>query len=345
LCDTNLPAPTIAKGSSVFDTVLYTGNSSTQSISILNFSPDLIWGKARNVPDYWNTLQDTVREAGLKILYSNSTDAENAYGQNWINSFDSNGFSMLSGFFNQSTLTYAAWCWDAGSSTVTNTAGTITSQVRANTSAGFSVVTFTCPASGAYSFGHGLGVSPAMVIIKDRGTGNSSWCAYHSSATSISQYLTLNTTNAIATASGIWGSAITSTVVGSTANVGIYANSTAVAYCFAPVTGYSAFGSYTGNGSADGPFVYLGFRPAFLMMKRTNATGNWVMLDGKREGYNVDNDPLYANLANVEGTDDLLDITSNGFKLRSTNADVNANAGTYVYACFAENPFQYARAR
>jgi len=345
LCDTNLPTPTIAKGSSVFDTVLYTGNSSTQSISTLNFSPDLIWGKARNI-NYFNTLQDTVRGAGLKILYPNSADAENAYGQNWINSFDSNGFSMLSGFYNQSTLTYAAWCWDAGSSTVTNTAGTITSQVRANPSAGFSVVTFTCPASGAYSFGHGLGVSPAMVIIKDRVIGSTTlWCVYHSSATSISQYLTLHTTNAIATASGIWGSAITSTVVGSTANVGIFANSTAVAYCFTPVTGYSSFGSYTGNGSADGPFVYLGFRPAFLMMKRTNAAGNWIMLDSKREGYNVDNNPLYANLINVEGTDDLADITSNGFKLRSNNTDCNASGGTYIYSAFAENPFQYARAR
>ena len=344
LCDTNLPAPTIAKGSSVFDATLYTGTGAALTpTSSLAFSPDLVWIKGRSgATDH--ALYDTVRGATLDLV-SNNGNAETTQTQG-LTAFNSNGFSVGTlAKLNTSAATYAAWAWDAGSSTVTNTAGTITSQVRANASAGFSVVTFTCPASGAYSFGHGLGVSPAMVIIKDRGTGSTLWCVYHSSATSISQYLSLNTTNAIATASGIWGSAITSTVVGSSANIGIFANSTAVAYCFAPVTGYSSFGSYTGNGSTDGPFVYLGFRPAFLMMKRTNTTGNWVMLDGKREGYNVDNDPLYANLSNAEGTDDLVDITSNGFKLRTTNADVNASGGTYIYAAFAENPFQYARAR
>ena len=344
LCDANLPAPTIAKGSSVFDTVLYTGTGAALTpTSSLAFSPDLVWIKGRSGATN-HALYDTVRGATFDLV-SNSTAAETTQTQG-LTAFNSNGFTVGTlAKLNTSAATYAGWCWDAGSSTVTNTAGTITSQVRANPSAGFSVVTFTCPASGAYSFGHGLGVSPAMVILKDKGDGRGLWCVYHSSATSISQYLTLNTTNAIATLSGIWGSAITSTVVGSTANIGIFLNSTAVAYCFAPVTGYSAFGSYTGNGSADGPFVYLGFRPAFLMMKRTDTTGNWTILDNKRLGYNADNDAQYPNLAAVDGTGDLLDITSNGFKLRSTNADVNANAGTYIYAAFAENPFQYARAR
>jgi hypothetical protein len=116
-------------------------------------------------------------------------------------------------------------------------------------------------------------------------------------------------------------------------------------YCFAPVAGYSSFGNYTGNGSADGPFVYLGFRPAMVIVKMSSSTGNWTILDSKREGYNVDNDPLFPNLTNAEGTTDLIDITSNGFKVRTTDATFNTNAGTYVYAAWAESPFQYARAR
>jgi hypothetical protein len=120
---------------------------------------------------------------------------------------------------------------------------------------------------------------------------------------------------------------------------------TYVAYCFAPVTGYSSFGGYTGNGNADGPFLYLGFKPALVLTKRTDTLGNWQMFDNKRIGYNVDNNPLSPNLATVEDLTDFVDITSNGFKIRSANTEVNASAGTYIYAAFAENPFQYARAR
>jgi hypothetical protein len=206
------------------------------------------------------------------------------------------------------------------------------------------VVTYTGTGANA-TVGHGLGIAPSMVIVRRRDSA-ANWQVRHTSITAANS-IQLNLTNASAAAATVWNTtAPSSTVfsVGTSTDANASAG-TYVAYCFAPATGYSTFGSYTGNGSADGPFVYLGFRPAFIMMKRTDTTGNWVMLDGKREGYNVDNDPLYANLTNVEGTDDLLDITSNGFKLRSTNADVNANAGTYIYAAFAENPFQYARAR
>jgi hypothetical protein len=342
LCDTNLPAPTIAKGSSVFDTTLYTGTGAARSVTGLNFSPDFVWIKARSQA-YSNTVFDIIRGA-TNYLYTDLANAE-ASGAQFLTAFNSDGFSLGSNAaINQSSQTYAAWAWDAGSSTVTNTAGTITSQVRANASAGFSVVTYTGTGANA-TVGHGLNVAPSMVIVKRRDAA-ANWQVRHTSITAANS-IQLNLTNAAAAATTIWNSTAPSSTVfsiGTSADVNASAG-TYVAYCFAAVTGYSAFGSYTGNGSADGPFVYLGFRPAFIMMKRTDTTGNWVMLDSKREGYNVDNDPLYANLTNTEGTDDLVDITSNGFKLRSTNADCNASGGTYVYAAFAENPFQFARAR
>ena len=189
---------------------------------------------------------------------------------------------------------------------------------------------------------------PEFIFAKAR-TVVVGWPVYHKSLPNLSSLLVLQTTDATVTSANYWGStAFTSNVFNaSPSNIsgGNWLGADMVAYCFAAVTVYSSFGSYTGNGSADGPFVYLGFRPAFLMMKRTNSTGNWVMLDSKREGYNVDNDPLYANLTNAEATTDLADITSNGFKLRSTDANCNASGGTYIYAAFAENPFQFARAR
>ena len=344
LCDTNLPTPTIAKGSSVFDTTLYTGTGAALTpTSSLAFSPDLVWIKGRSgATDH--ALYDTVRGATFDIV-SNSTAAETTQTQG-LTAFNGNGFSVGTlAKLNTSAATYAAWAWDAGSSTVTNTAGSITSQVRANVSAGISVVTYTGNGTAGASVGHGLGVAPSLVMVKVRSTADI-WVVHHNSFANIANdYLSLNSTAAVATAS-TWFAKSSTVLTYTTPYNGTNLNGgTFVAYCFAAVTGYSSFGSYTGNGSADGPFVYLGFRPAFLMMKRTNTTGNWVMLDGKREGYNVDNDPLYANLTNVEGTDDLADITSNGFKLRSTNADCNASGSTYIYAAFAENPFQYARAR
>ena len=353
LCDTNLPTSTIAKGSSVFDTKLYTGNNGTQSITGLEFSPDLVWIKSRS-STYNHRLHDVIRGTGTgKNLYSNSNVAEGFEPtNNNFASFDSNGFTLgatsaVNGM-NASGNPFVAWAWDAGTSTVTNTAGTISSQVRANVSAGFSVVTYTGNGTAGATLGHGLGVAPGMAFFKSRGGSSfGNWTTYHQSiAPNGAVFLDL-TQGTNPTGSAFWATtAATSTRFTLGTDTTLNQNSiNYVCYAWSPVTGYSSFGSYTGNGSADGPFVYLGFRPAFLIMKRTNTTGNWVMLDSKREGYNVDNDPLYANLTNVEGTTDLLDITSNGFKLRSTNADCNASGGTYIYAAFAENPFQYARAR
>ena len=256
LCTTNLPEPTIADGSTAMDVALYTGNGSTQTISGLNFSPDLVWIKNRANGLTAHRLCDTVRGA-TKEIYSNETDAE-ATDANGLTAFTSDGFSVgSSGGVNGSSNGIVAWTWDAGSSTVTNTEGSITSQVRANASAGFSVLTWTGQ-TAAGTIGHGLGVAPSLIICKARSNAQS-WGVYHKD-TGINNYLLLDSTGASTAYSGIWGSsAPTSTVFGVPGNVGLNNNNTwtYVAYCFAPVAGYSSFGSYTGNGSAtDGPFVF-----------------------------------------------------------------------------------------
>jgi len=320
----NLPAPLVTKPSTVFDVALDTGaNILTAAQNKLTTGTDLLWIKDRaNTNNH--QLIDTVR-GGTATLQSNTTAAETTY-------------SAPSG-------SSVAWCWDAGSSTVTNTSGSISSQVRANASAGFSVVTYTGTGANA-SVGHGLGVAPSLIIIKARTQATARhWAVYHASV-GATKILELSTTNAAQTVNFWQDTAPTSTVFTLSNQGDVNASTyTYVAYCFAPVAGYSSFGSYTGNGSADGPFVYTGFRPAFVLVKMSSSTGNWTILDSKRLGYNVDNRPLFPNLSNAEGTTVLSDITSNGFKVRTTDATFNTNAGTYVFAAWAESPFQYSRAR
>lgn len=364
LCDTNLGAPLIAKPNTLMDVALWTGTGATLSITGLGFSPDFVWikGRSSGPPTIQHVLQDTVRGSN-NMLCSNETGGEASFGQppvwGYISAFNSNGFTLASGSsgfsqVNQSSNTYVAWAWDAGTSTVSNTAGSITSQVRANVSAGFSVVTYTGTLSGspnpAPTVGHGLGVAPALIISKARNpSGSDSGAWYVNHAQNYTNYLRLNTTAA--------STGVTANGGGTTANPTSNVFSTYflsgsnvsginyVAYCFAPVVGYSNGFSYTGNGSTDGVFQYLGFRPRLILLKCSSTTGNWTLLDTAREGYNVDNDPLYPNLSNAEGTTDLLDITSNGFKLRTTDASVNSSGATYIGFAWAENPFQYARAR
>jgi hypothetical protein len=345
----NLPAPVVTKPSDLFDVKLYTGNGSTQTISGLGFSPDLVWIKARNTSTWWNQVFDAVRGAGY-FISTNDTGAEAGGGTSLLSAFTSDGFSVNmtpNGTVNENNDTFVAWAWDAGTSTVTNTDGSISSQVRANASAGFSVVTYTGTGSAA-TVGHGLGVAPAMVIIKSRTTSDF-WVVGHTSVGfTTDNYLRLNGTDSAGAGGGVaWNNtAPTSTVVhiGSSSVLNGNGNNL-VMYAWAPLAGYSSGFSYTGNGSADGVFQYLGFRPRLIMLKRSDSTSNWTLLDTSREGYNVDNDPLYPNLSDAEGTTDLLDITSNGFKLRSTDASVNASAATYIGFAWAEHPFQYARAR
>ncbi|NBW18892.1 MAG: hypothetical protein EBR82_64050, partial [Caulobacteraceae bacterium] len=264
LCTANLPAPLVTKPNTVMDVKLYTGNGSTQSITGLGFSPDLVWIKGRSVA-YNHRVFDTVRGTG-GLLYTNTTDAETAQPNvnDTFSSFDSNGFSLGVGIgINESSATYAAWCWDAGSSTVSNTQGSITSTVRANATAGFSVVSFTPASSGAFTIGHGLGVAPSLVIAKSRNR-SVSWFVYHSALSSpLGKFLELNSTAAVdANYANFWGTtSFSSTVFGMNTGVSCLSTDNMIAYCFAPVVGYSSFGSYTGNGSTDGPFVYTGFRP------------------------------------------------------------------------------------
>ena len=353
LCTTNLAEPTIADGSTVMDVALYTGNGSTQTISGLNFSPDLVWIKNRsNATGYFHALMDTIR-GNTKILSSNSTAAEATLTAQ-LTSFDSNGFSLGNNsdggnYVNLSGDAYAAWAWDAGSSTVTNNDGSITSQVRANASAGFSVVTYTGNATGGATVGHGLGVAPAMFIVKSRSLSES-WPVYHASL-GATKLLRLEGTGAEETISTAWNNtAPTSTVfsLGSPSGFTNSSGATYVAYCFAPVAGYSSFGSYTGNNSTDGPFVYTGFRPAWILVKRSSSDGAvWVVWDAKRGTYNSMTSVLLPNTSDAEANADYnIDALSNGFKIRqSSNFYINGSGDTYIYAAFAEHPFQSSRAR
>jgi hypothetical protein len=337
----------IPDGRTVMAATLYTGNSGTQSIvNAVNgvfFAPDFVWIKDRSAARQ-NSLNDIVRGTN-KELFSDSTDAETSPGTPVLTAFNSNGFSVgANAVGNQSGENFVAWQWKANGSGVSNTAGSITSTVDANTTAGFSVVTFT--GTGANdSVGHGLGVTPNMIILKRRNS-TSGWLVYHSSlATPSTQWLQPNTTDAVQTASPFWNT-VNSTTFGTSANTTIN-TATYVAYCFAAIAGYSAFGSYTGNGSTDGPFVYLGFRPRFIMVKRTDAAEGWEMLDTSRNTYNAVNSLLEANQSSAEitSTSRDTDFTSNGFKVRNTSNAMNASGGTYIYACFAENPFKYSNAR
>jgi len=343
LCDTNLGAPVVAKPNTLMDVVLYTGNGSTQTISGLNFSPDLVWIKNRAAVSA-HRLLDTIRGA-TKDLYSNQTDSEQT-DANSLTAFTSNGFSVgSSGGVNGNGNGIVAWAWNAGGTTdPSNTAGSITSQVRANASAGFSVVTYTGLGAGNYTVGHGLGVAPSLIICKTRALAIQ-WVVYHASL-GANAFLGLNTTDASISSTGYWGSGVTSTVFGLQSNyAGGNNNGNIVAYCFAPVVGYSSFGSYTGNGSSDGPFVYTGFRPRYLCIKSSSFSDQWLVLDAARNTYNVVNLHLHPNLANNESSLDWLDFTANGFKIRTTYSTANQSSGSFIYFAFAENPFQYARAR
>jgi len=350
LCTQNLPTPTIGATSTTqandyFNAVLYTGNGSTQSITGVGFQPDLVWLKSRSNA-YDHILTDAVRGA-TKELKSNSTAAEGT-AANGLTAFNSDGFSVGSTQdYNANLATYVAWNWNAGGSNATNTSGTITSTVRASTTAGFSIVTATAPAAAAQgTVGHGLGVTPSMIFLKTRST-TYNWSVYHASVCdTTSKYLRLNDTSALLTYSTVWGAALpTSSVFGITGDGAAAPSGTFVAYCFAAVAGYSAFGSYTGNGSTDGPFVYTGFRPRWVLLKRTDSTSNWVILDTSRNTYNVMNSTLWSDLSSAEGTYTIIDGLSNGFKLRESTNGYNNSSATYIYAAFAESPFKYALAR
>jgi len=344
--------PAITKPNLHFDATLYTGNGGTQSITNAGgFQPDFVWVKSRSTGSTNHLLEDVIR--GTKnSLVSNSTIAEVARG---INAFLSNGFSFnddASGDGNVSSQTYVGWQWKAGGAAVTNTSGSITSQVSANPTAGFSVVSYASGAAGNKTVGHGLSSTPKFIITKTRNGSSYNWAIYHASVIdAVTKFLRF-TTDAIVTSSAIWGAALpTSTVFGISSGNGVEESKDCIAYCWSEVEGYSKFGSYTGNGSADGPFVYTGFRPRYVLFKSSTAAGNaWIVYDSSRNTYNVAGASLIPNDSTAENglslsTENTVDLLSNGFKLRTSNAGNNQSSATYIYACFAENPFKYANAR
>jgi hypothetical protein len=345
LCTTNLPEPTIADGSTVMDVALYTGNGSTQTISGLNFSPDLVWIKARSAAD-WHLLTDTVRGTTVSLA-SNATNAELNFGTQGLSAFNSDGFSVGNeAGFNRNGTTYVGWTWDAGTTTASNPDGSITSQVRANASAGFSVVTWTGNGSAGATIGHSLGIAPRFVIFKARSISEN-WNCYHGSL-GASQLIGLNLTGAASATNDFNNTAPSSTLITLGSGSGNNGSGTTyVAYAFAPVSGYSSFGSYVGNGSSDGVFVYTGFRVKWYLVKQSSASGeNWRIIDATRSPYNVAQDRLLANSSAAEGAQpNEVDFLSNGFKFRSADGAYNGSGATYIYCAFAESPFQYARAR
>ena len=348
LCTTNLPASTVLKGSEYMNAVLYTGTGSPLSVTGVGFKPDWVWAKKRSATDDHVT-SDALRGV-QKDLTPNSTAAE-ATNTNGLQSFDSDGFSIGSGsgsgvWGGNSGATYVAWNWKASNAAgVTNTAGSITSTVSANTTSGFSIVTYTGTGANA-TVGHGLGVAPSMVIVKNRTDGTRDWLVYHSSIGNTAAVF-LNLTSASVALSAYWNNTSPTSSVFSLGNssAGNGSTNNLVAYCFAPISGFSAFGSYTGNGSADGPFVYLGFRPRYVFLKARNLNEQWFVFDSARNTYNVVNLELNLNNSDAEGTFSTLDFVSNGFKIRNTNSLSNTNGEVYIYAAFAENPFKNALAR
>jgi len=343
---------TIDDPSAYFHTQLFSGTGSSQSITndanAGDLQPDWVWIKKRAGGTARNSILTDSTRGVTKCLSSALNDAEFT-NTNGLTAFGTDGFTVGSyDSVNESSGTYVAWQWKANSgTTASNTDGTnITSTVQANTTAGFSIVTWTGTGTISDTVGHGLGVTPHVVLAKERG-GTDWWHMRHESLGS-TENLFLNETNASRNATGgDYGGNIdglTSSVFGFSTNSGgnaVAVNDntiTNVAYCFTPIQGYSKFGSYTGNGNADGPMVFCGFKPAWLMYK-TTGTNNWNLLDNKRSPNNVVDKNFYPDSANAEMTSTKADFLSNGFKIRTSDNQSNTNGTTYVYMAFAEHPF------
>ena len=331
----------ITKPADYFNTKLYSGNSTADTgITGVGFQPDFVWLKQRTGTEYHN-LYDSIRGA-TKRLVSQRTDAETTISG--LTSFDSDGFTLgAADTANQSSNTYASWNWLAANGTASNTDGSITSTVSANTTAGFSVVSYTGNLTDGATVGHGLGVAPDMMIIKNR-SATQYWVVYHKDLGGANNHLRLDSNAAKRNDLNMFSStAPTSSVfeLGNKEQVNGNTNNM-IAYCFAEKKGYSKFGSYTGNGNADGTFIYLGFKPSIIIAKRTDGTDHWTLWDNKRETtMNPNNNVLYPSLSDVESTSDssyLCDFTSNGIKWRGTSTGMNASGANYIYMAFAESP-------
>jgi hypothetical protein len=329
----NLSESQVKRPSEHFGVALYTGNGTSQSVTGLDFQPDLVWIKNRTSSGTNPRIFDSLRGVTNRLL-TDGTGVESS-DPNGLTSFSSNGFVVgADNGSNESGSSIVAWCWKAGGASVANNDGTVVSQVSANTEAGFSIVSWS--SSKNERIGHGLAAAPETILMKSRNVSDN-WYWYTPLVDGSNDFLLLNETSAKAD-SGFGGP--TSTDFGSRS-----ASANYIAYCWHSVDGYSKFGSYTGNGDVDGPFVYLGFRPAFFMWKRTDTTGNWNILDSFRDSNNPGLKTLQPNLSDSEFTIETIDLLSNGVKIKNTWADLNALGGSYVYAAFAEVPLKYARAR
>ena len=322
-----------------FNVVTWTGNGTSQSITGVGFQPDWVWCKERSNTSS-NELIDSSRGA-TKFISSNNTNAEATNGQA-LNQFDSDGFTVGNdGAWNQSGETYVAWCWKAnGGTTTSNTEGTRSSTVQANTKSGFSIVEWTGDGNTA-TIGHGLSAAPELIIVKTK-TAVSDWPVYSSGLTSAAYRLVLNSTAAESTTNDEWNStAPTSTVfsVGSGGNVS-GSGQDFVGYCFHSVAGYSKISTYTGNGSTNGPIVNTGFEPAFIMIKNASAIYEWTIYDNKRSTFNPRDNVLYPNTNGAENSGETgdIDFLSNGFQIKATDGSINQNGGNIIYMAFASDP-------
>jgi hypothetical protein len=331
----------IDKSDDYFNTILYTGNGSTQSITGVGFQPDWVWIKNRTSAEA-SGMFDAVRGV-TKMLSTQNTDAETTTATS-LTAFGSDGFSVGSNLrVNQSSNNIVSWNWLANGAGVSNTAGNITTTVSANTTSGFSIVSYTGTGTGSATIGHGLGFKPKAVLIKSRSLAKN-WIYWQDTNGDGSgeTRLALNLTNANFANYPVTFNNDTITLPSLSDDAWSASSATYIAYCFAEIKGFSKFGSYTGNGSADGTFVYTGFKPAFVMVKARSATGYWVIKDNKRtNSFNVVDGNLYPNINSAEDTGAVayMDLLSNGFKLRGTYPAMNANGQTNIYMAFAENPF------
>ena len=323
--------------------MLYTGTGSGYiDVTGVGFNPDFVWAKNRQ-DSHPHAVWDKVRGEN-KQLNTNETSSEISRADNSYE-FITDGFRVGTGGNSNNANTYVAWNWKANGSGVSNTSGSITSTVSANVDAGFSIVSYTGNTTAGATFGHGLSSAPEMVICKSRG-GTGGWAVGHLSI-GFTTKLALNTTQAESAETSIWNdTAPSNTLVTLGSDTFANANTTMISYCFHSVDGYSKVGSYTGNGSTDGTFVYTGFRPAYVMIKRTDSAYNWAMYDNQRDSMNPNSKQLYANRSNAEYDDaqyTAMDFVSNGFKWRTNNT--GENVGAFIFIAFAETPFKYSTAK
>ena len=328
----------INKSSNFFNVKLWTGNGNTGlAITGLNFKPDLTWIKERN-QSRGHVLFDVVR--GATYQFNPNSNATNVAVAESLKTFDTDGFTVGNATsVNENNYLYVSWNWLASNSSSSNTAGSINSTVSVNTTSGCSIVSYSANNTAGATVGHGLGVIPKMIIVKETTGSVNDWVVYNASVGNTKKTI-LNETNAESIDNFMNDTTPTSTVFSiSDASVVNRTGSTYMAYCFAEVQGFSKFGTYKANENTDGTFTYCGFKPAFVLIKQSNLARDWYMYDNKRNTFNVINKEINANNAGAEDTGDAIDFLSNGFKIRTTGASLNDAGGTYLYMCFAENPF------